>query len=68
LGNGFFLNSVSDGNTLEDNVAKNNDDFGFVDASSDSGTSGTANTYTDNKCVANGDGGSDPTGLCSPQE
>jgi len=57
----------TDGNTLEDNKAKNNDGFGFKDLSRDSGTSETANTYTDNKCSANGDAGSDPTGLCSPQ-
>jgi len=68
LGTGFHLSTSSDGNTLEDNDAKNNDGFGFKDLSSGGGTEGTANTYTDNKCVANGDGGSDPTGLCSPQE
>jgi len=61
LGIGFFLSSISDDNTLEDNVAKNNGDLGFKDGG------GAGNVYTDNKCVANGSGGSDPTGLCSPQ-
>jgi len=67
LGDGFLLNEKADGNTLEDNEAKNNGRFGFEDLSEDTGTEGTANTYTDNKCVANGLGGSAPTGLCSPQ-
>jgi len=62
---GFVLDSDSDGNTLEENVAKNNDGFGFEDEEIDG--PGDDNTYTDNKCVANGSGGSVPTGLCSPQ-
>jgi len=70
LANGFFIGSTSDGNTIEDNEAKSNDILGFLDDSIDSGTSGTANFYTDNKCVANGsdkDDGSFPDNLCSPQ-
>jgi len=70
LGSGFVLEFFSEGNTLEDNDAKNNDGFGFEDDTAGTGTEGTANTYTNNKCVANGsvkDDGSDPTGLCSPQ-
>jgi len=70
LANGFFIHFTSDGNTIEDNEAKNNDGFGFDDDSSGGGTENTANFYTDNKCVANGsdkDDGSDPDGLCSPQ-
>jgi len=65
LGSGFFLFPNSDGNTLEDNEAKNNGDFGFDDGEIDG--PGDDNIYIDNKCVANGSGGSDPTGLCSPQ-
>jgi len=65
---GFLLTSGSDNNTLEDNKAKNNDDFGFEDDTTGAtGTGITDNTYADNKCVANGTAGSDPTGLCSPQ-
>jgi len=60
LGDGFLLGDKSDSNTLEDNVAKNNGGFGFEN-------DGTGNVFTDNKCVANGVGGSDPTGLCAPQ-
>lgn len=63
LQDGFFLDDDSDGNTLEDNEAKNNDEFGFEDEDS------AANDYTsdDNKCVENKAGGSNPTDLCSPQ-
>jgi len=61
LGDGFLLSPTSGGNTLEDNDAKNNDGFGFKDIGS------ADNVYTDNKCVANGSGGSDISGLCSPQ-
>ena len=51
--------------SLEDNEAKNNDGFGFEDGEIDGPDDD--NTYNDNKCVANDLGGSEPTGLCSPQ-
>jgi len=62
LDNGFSLNANSEGNTIEDNDAKNNGGFGFEDGG------GAGNVYADNKCAANGLGGSDPIGLCSPQK
>jgi len=56
---GFFLRN-SGGNTLEANKARLNGAFGYRDEF-------TANTYLDNECKDNLSGGSDPTGLCSPQ-
>jgi parallel beta-helix repeat protein len=54
------------GNTFTENTANRNL-IGYQDESSGGGTSGTANTYTDNKCAFNGEG-SDPDGLCLPQQ
>ncbi len=46
---------------LTRNKAEENGGFGFRDDDP------TVNTYTANKCEDNEDGGSLPTGLCSPQ-
>ncbi len=62
---GFLLEAVSSFNTLAFNVANNNAGYGYNDASSGSGTSGTANTYVDDLCSGNAAGGSSPAGLCS---
>jgi len=52
----------ADDSILKGNTANDNGDFGFVeDATS------TNNTFKSNKCKNNGNGGSDPTGLCKPQ-
>ncbi|MBI3841261.1 MAG: hypothetical protein HY297_04840 [Thaumarchaeota archaeon] len=39
--------------------------FGYFDDSIGGGTAGTANTYTGDKCNANGLGDSSPAGLCT---
>jgi len=67
---GFRILSSVD-NTLEENLADDNAVLGFQDNTSDTGTAGTANDYTDNTCVDNGsflDDGSTPDGLCTPQD
>ena len=61
-GDGFKATSASSGNNFVGNNAKANTGFGFNDDSA-----GPANTYNINKCNGNTAGGSDPTGLCSPQ-
>jgi hypothetical protein len=38
--------------------------YGILDGTSDSGTEGTANTYSGNRCTGNGLGDSLPAGLC----
>lgn len=63
---GILLASVN-GSTMEKNRADENKLFGFRDTSTGSGTAGTANTYTMNRCPDNVSGGSNPTGLCNPQ-
>ena len=62
---GFIVWVGAVGNDLSGNSASRNDQWGFVDDTTDSGTAGTANTYQGNVCLRNGLGGSDPTGLCN---
>ncbi len=66
---GFYLSSSSSGNTLLENTANNNGQYGYYDASRAPplGTNGTANTYTLDNCSGNHNGGSNPSGLGSPQ-
>lgn len=59
--------TTSTNNEFLENESRNNAGYGFLDETEDSGTAGTANTYTDNICSDNDLGGSSPTGLCSPQ-
>ncbi len=63
------ISSVSSSNNNEfvENDSSNNGGYGFLDETEDSGTAGTANTYTNNTCSDNDLGGSSPTGLCTPQ-
>ena len=63
-GDGFDLFGATFGNTLVGNAAEGNGGFGFRDATSGSGTAGTANTYDRNRCVSNAAGPSSPAGLC----
>jgi hypothetical protein len=58
---------VSSNNIFTENTAQRNGEFGFFDQTTDSGTLGTANAYSENQCKNNTDGGSNPTGLCRPQ-
>lgn len=64
---GFAILQSSTNNEVVENESRNNRNYGFLDETEDSGTAGTANTYTDNLCSDNASGGSSPTGLCSPQ-
>ena len=69
--NGFRIDNSS-GNSLIGNISNGNGDiesggFGYVDHTEGMGTSGTDNAYSENNCETNSSGGSDPTGLCSPQ-
>jgi parallel beta-helix repeat protein len=64
---GFAVLQSSINNEFVENESRNNGNYGFLDQTEDSGTAGTANTYTDNTCSNNDLGGSSPTGLCSPQ-
>jgi parallel beta-helix repeat protein len=60
--------SYSSNNQFKMNVANNNGIEGYVDESSGGGTAGTANFYTANKCSGNDVEGSNPDGLCLPQQ
>ena len=55
----------AEGNSFTQNMSRVNGGFGYLDASSDGGTAGTGNTYTDNECDDNTLGDSSPAGLCS---
>ncbi len=66
-GDGMNIDATSTGNQIEENTANGNTDFGYEDATAGGGTLGTANTYVDNRCLVNGNAGSDPSGLCVPQ-
>jgi hypothetical protein len=63
----FYLESASMGDTLTSNTADRNLAYGYLDQSTGSGTKGTANTYMGNVCKSNRVGGSNPSGLGSPQ-
>ncbi len=60
--NGISVCDDCDSNILTLNTANSNAEFGFVDDNES-----LSNTYKNNHCSANGSGGSDPLGLCSPQ-
>lgn len=68
-GNDGFYNpgGSSRFNTLAQNTAVSNGKYGYVDDSTGSGTLGTADTYSLDKCSGNGVGGSSPSGLGTPQ-
>jgi parallel beta-helix repeat protein len=63
---GFHLWS-SYNNVLAGNAADRNGQHGYYDDPTGSGTKGTANFYFGDDCSGNGLGGSNPTGLCTPQ-
>lgn len=58
----------SSGNAITKNTANFNGIEGFRDESTGLGTGGTANAYSSNKCNNNGVEGSNPDGLCLPQQ
>lgn len=58
---GIFFGASTNGNTINDNIARSNGDFDCEDDSTGSGTAGTANTWIKNEGVT-----SDPPGLCVP--
>jgi parallel beta-helix repeat protein len=64
IGDGFYT-SGSAQNVLSGNTAKGNVAYGYEDFSTGSGTSGTGNVYSADVCNNNGEGESDPLGLCS---
>ncbi len=64
---GFNADMYSFDNEFNNNKSFRNEEFGYVDDSTGSGTGGTANTYVNNKCWKNVLGGSNPSGLCGPQ-
>jgi len=59
-GDGFEATAASATNTFTNNKSKRNTGFGYVN-------DGTGNVFIENKCKNNAAGGSDPTGLCTPQ-
>jgi hypothetical protein len=68
---GFTVSATE--STFERNTANYNgranhgqpaDGYGILDTTRDSGTGGTANTYSANRCTGNGLGDSSPPGLC----
>jgi len=79
---GILLTGIADDNTLQGNTANHNGENGFIIAGEDNNLNdnqashnellgyddnGVNSIFTDNKCVKNGSGGSDPADLCSPQ-
>jgi len=64
---GFMFAPGSSNNTLTGNTADNNTGYGYSDASTGSGTAGTASFYSGDECSGNGIAGSTPSGLGSPQ-
>lgn len=68
---GIELEGDAIDNVVTHNVTNDNGDLGIDDNSpAGGGTAGTSNTYDKNKCRNNGttdDDGSDPDGLCRPQ-
>ena len=65
-GDGVVISATSSKNKLYRNRSQGNRYFGYLDASTGTGTGKTANTYTSNICAGNNDGGaqSSPLGLC----
>jgi parallel beta-helix repeat protein len=61
-------NPHSSNNQFKKNKAINNGIEGYLDESSGVGTAGTANFYMANKCSGNDVEGSNPDGLCLPQQ
>ena len=66
-GDGFVLYNSSSSNTLTGNTANSNGYYGYYDGTTGSGTKGTANLYSGDKCSNNNAGGSSPSGLGAPQ-
>ena len=66
-GNGFQLKLSSNQNTLDENRSDENGEFGYLDNSSGTGTTKTANIYTQNRCNGNQLCGSSPSELCTAQ-
>jgi len=64
---GFYLNATSNSTTLFQNTANGNGNYGYYDLSAGSGTAGTANSYLEDECSGNTNGGSSPSGLGTPQ-
>jgi parallel beta-helix repeat protein len=60
LQSGIYVDTYTSGNSLVKNVATGNGVTDVVDASSGSGTEGTANSWSKTTCVT-----SSPVGLCS---
>jgi len=60
-GHGFSLNGSSTGNTYAGNEAHRNGEYGIDDDAVG------ANTYSKDYCTGNGNGGSDPSGLCQEE-
>jgi parallel beta-helix repeat protein len=60
---GIYLDVDSNSNTVKNNTADNNVLYGFLDEDVI-----TDNIYNHNECSDNGTAGSDPTGLCNPQQ
>ena len=56
---GIFFGSSTNGNQIRSNTASGNVNFDCEDDSTGSGTSGTANTWTNNNGVTD-----DPNGIC----
>ena len=63
LSDGFFIGPFSINNILENNESSRNLGFGFND-DSDLNNEENSNSYLNNFCISNGQGGSDPKGLC----
>jgi hypothetical protein len=70
-GDGYAVSSA--GTAFQNNTANHNgrvepgqpaDGYGIRDTTTGSGTGGTDNTYSANRCTGNGLGGSSPQGLC----
>ena len=61
---GFHLDMTTSSNSIIGNQANFNPAYGYEDNSLGSRTSGTANTYSGDRCTGNGLFGSLPSGLC----
>jgi len=57
---GIDIDPRTNRTNLNNNQASHNEGYGYDD-------DGTDSIFTDNKCVKNSSGGSDPSDLCSPQ-
>ena len=64
---GFYLNYPSSGNALRGNTPNIGKEYGYYGGSTGSGTAGTSNFYTGDECSGNSLGGSNSSGLGTPQ-